>query len=153
MIESIIISTLAADSALVALLATYNSAPAIFSEEAPEEAEEPNITIGLTRNSGLDPTIQLFTLNVDFWDYDGSRVNSRAAAERIEFVLDRADLSTTRYSSIRCFFASGGPVSETDPRAIHYNSQFEIRAFRKKWIEQLDDPTTTTTTTTTTVSP
>jgi hypothetical protein len=146
MIESIIISTLAADTALAAILTTYEGAPAIFSEEAPENAEEPNVTISLTRANGPDPTIQLFTLNVDYWDYGKSRADSRTAAERIEFVLDRADLEHARYSSIRCFFASGGPLTETNPRAIHYNLQFEVRAFRKKWMEQLDNVATTTTT-------
>lgn len=147
MIESSIINALAADVILTRRLATYNGAPAIFSEYAPEDAGEPNITIRLRRTNGPDDIVQLFLLEVDYWDYNTSRADSREAAERIEFVLDQAELEHERYAVIRCFFSSGEPLEEVDPRAVHYNSQFEIRAFRKKWIRYITgaDPTTTTT--------
>lgn len=147
MIESAIINKLAADAALTALLSTYGVSPAIFSEEAPENAKEPYITIRLMRNSGPDSIIELFSLYVDYWDLKKSRVASRSAIERIEFVLDNAVLDHDRYSSIRIWHFSAGPVEGTDPRDIHHNIQFEIRACRKKWIRQIYEiPTTTTTT-------
>jgi hypothetical protein len=138
MIEASIITALKADAVLTTYVSTYGGSPAIFSEEAPEDANDPYITISLRRNASEDDSvIQIFNLYVDYWDNSISRANSRAAAERIEFVLDHNTFDDSRYSGARCRFFSAGPVDEEDPRAIHHNLQFTIRAARKKWMQQL----------------
>lgn len=137
MIESAIISVLKADPELVALLSTHNSEPAIFSEFAPEDAEFPYIVLNVSRSNDEFPGLHAFTIMVDYFDYDVSRKNSRIAAERIEFLLDRAILQHERYDSIRISFFAGSPIPEDDPRSVHYNVQFSARAGRKKWMSQL----------------
>lgn len=140
MIEAPIITALRADSALAALVSTYEGAPAIFSEEAPEKAAEPYITIRVLRSAEDDLVIQSMTLYVDYWDYQKSRVNTRAAVERIEFVLDDKSFESDRFSDIRCWYFSDGEVNDDqDARAIHHNVQFMVRATRKKWIQQINN--------------
>ena len=136
MIEIPILNALLSDSTLVDLLSTFNGAPAIFSENAPETAEKPYAIIRCLRNSKEYSVIQNFTIFVDTYDFDESRVNSREAAERIEFVLDEKIFTSTRYSEIRVDEQGGGPIPEADPRDVHYNSQFQARAIRCKWITQ-----------------
>jgi hypothetical protein len=136
MIESAIISALKADSGLVAYISVYRGAPAVFSEEAPEDAETPYITIRISRSTE-DLIVQNMNMYVDLWDYNKSRKETREAVEKIEFALDNKEFSTDRYSNIRCWFFSGSQVDGEDPRDIHYNQQFTIRATRKKFLQQL----------------
>lgn len=138
MIETII-DVLKVDSALKARVTKYANEPAIFSELAPKAAIEPYVTINLSRNqTSGDLVLHDFILMVDFWGTDTTRVKTREASERIEFLLDNKQFDTdTRYHKIRIWFFSGGWVEEDDPRAIHYNQQFTVRASRMKWIENL----------------
>lgn len=135
MFESTLLPILRDDPVIPGLVGTYGSGnrPSIFSDFAPEGASLPYIVFTITRISDTDLTIQRFSLNVDFYDYCKSAVNSREFAERIEYLLDRRKLDSTRYGAIRIFKFGGGPVVEDDPRAIHYNMQFEVRAGRKAW--------------------
>ena len=138
MIEKTIIDALKADSTLRARVTKYAGEAAIFSELAPEAAKTPYITINLTRSqTSGDLILHDFTLMVDFWSFDTTRKKAREASERIEYLLDNKQFTHERYSSIRIWFFSGGWIEEEDPRAIHYNQQFIVRACRKKWIDQL----------------
>lgn len=139
MIEKTIIDTLKADSVLKARVTKYANEAAIFSELAPEAAVEPYITINISRSQTMgDLVLHDFTLMVDYWGLDTTRVKTREASERIEYLLDNKQFDTDgRYHKIRVWFFSGGWVEEDDPRAIHYNQQFTVRASRKKWIETL----------------
>jgi hypothetical protein len=130
MFESALITKLADDNILADILTEYSSAPAIFSDLAPEDAEMPYVVIRIIRSANECPAIQEFTVYVDYFDYDKSAADSRKAAERIELLLDRAHLEHARYKTIRIFFFAGSPVIEPDPRAIHYNLQFSARAGR-----------------------
>jgi len=136
MIEKTIIDALRVDSALKARVTKYDSEPAIFSDLAPEAAKLPYVTINLTRSQDIgDPVLHNFILMVDYWGYDTTRVRAREASERIEYLLDQKQFNADgRYDTIRIWFFSGGWVQEDDPRAIHYNQQFTVRASRKKWI-------------------
>lgn len=139
MIEKTIIDALAADAVLISKVSLYNKHPAIFSELAPEAAIQPYITINISRAQTMgDLVLHDFILMVDFWDTNSTRVNTRIASERIEYLLDNKQFDTdARYHKIRVWFFSGGWVEEDDPRAIHYNQQFQVRASRMKWIENL----------------
>ena len=137
MFEDALHSRLSADANIQAVVSTYQGAPAIFSDVAPEEAERPYITFTIERNINDMIALCEFTVDVDYWAYGDSRVDARAAVEYIEFSLDIAQLSNARYDKIRFYTPSSGPVNENDPRAIHYNVQFDVRASRKKWMGQL----------------
>lgn len=138
MIESTIIDTLKADATLRGRVTKYEGEASIFSELAPEAAKEPYITINITRSqTSGDLVLHDFTLMVDYWAFNTTRKRTREASERIEYLLDNKQFTHERYSSIRVWFFSGGWVEEDDPRAIHYNQQFTVRACRKKWIDNL----------------
>lgn len=138
MIESTIIDALKADAALRARVTKYAGEAAIFSRLAPEAAKEPYITINLTRTQASgDIVLHDFTLMIDYWDFGTSTKRAGEASERIEYIFDNKQFTHARYSSIRIWFFSGGWVEDDDPRAIHYNQQFSVRACRKKWIDQL----------------
>ena len=143
MIEDIIINALKTDSALKSLISKYKGLPSIFSELAPEDAIFPYVTFSINRNRE-DSVIQNMLLNVDFWDTNSTRVGARSASERIEYLLDNkifeevgSETGNKRYSTIRIYFSSGGIVDDNDPRVVHYNQIFTIRATRSKWIKNL----------------
>jgi len=139
MIEKTIVDALRADAVLISKVSLYNKHPAIFSELAPEAAIQPYITINLSRSKASDDLVlHDFILMVDFWGTDSTRVDTRIASERIEYLLDNKQFHTDlRYHTIRVWFFSGGWVEDNDPRTIHYNQQFTVRASRMKWIENL----------------
>jgi hypothetical protein len=138
MIEKPIIDALKADAALAARVTLYAGEPAIFGRLAPEKSIKQYVTVNDTRYKeagGL--VIQRFTLMVDYWAYGTSAKIANEASERIEFVLDNKQFESERYDKIRVWIFSSGWIEDEDPRAIHYNQQFEVRASRKKWICQL----------------
>jgi len=137
MFESAIQTALLSDTQLASLLSTYGSGAAVFSENAPEDAEMPYVTYRIERDSTDAISIQAFSLFVDYWEYDNNRVNARKASERIEFALDNKTFDTDRYRKIRVWLFNAAPVPETDPRAIHYNHLFTCRATRKAWADQI----------------
>ena len=137
MIEKTILDALRGDATLASKLTVFNYRPAIFSELAPESAKEPYISFNITRNeSSGDLVLHDFTIMVNIWGRETTRVSIREASERIEYIFDNKQFnSDTRYDTIRTWFVSGGWVEEQDPRDVHYNQQFTARAGRKKWIE------------------
>lgn len=141
MIEKTIIDVLKADATLINYLSVYNKAPAIFSEDAPEKAIEPYITLNIEINENVASPLVLqdMDLFIDIWDSSPSRKAVREASERVEFLLSGKDKIDTdpRYDSIRIWFESKGTIKETDPRRTRYNHLFYIKASRKKFIEQL----------------
>ncbi|GAG27039.1 unnamed protein product, partial [marine sediment metagenome] len=138
MIEKTIIDALKPDPVLKTKVTLYAGEAAIFSRLAPEQAKQPYITVNITRSQTIgDLVLHDFILMVDYWDYGTSTKKAGEASERIEYIFDNKQFDHERYSSIRIWFFSGGWVSEEDPRAIHYNQQFSVRACRKKWINQL----------------
>jgi hypothetical protein len=149
MFESALLTKLKSDSILATYVTEFvidgSSEPAIFAEFAPETAQLPYITFRITQSSDEVLAIRQFSIFVDYYDYNKSASNSRKAAERIEFVLDRSILEHDRFNCIRLFFFAGSPIQEEDPRSIHYNLQFQARAGRKKWINEIVTGTTTTT--------
>jgi hypothetical protein len=134
MIESTIINKLTTDSVLMALL--HDGANSVFTENAPEDESLPYLLVRLHRTQGGFKPLQEFTLYVEFIDYNVSRVNSRVAAERIEFDLDDWNLQHERYGDIHIHFFSGSDVGGEDPRDIHQILQFQCQGIRKKWINE-----------------
>jgi hypothetical protein len=140
MFESALLDALYGDTELCGYVSQYtvgeSTVPAIFSEVAPKDASLPYIVFKIARSAADSPAMQKFNIYIDYYDYDKSMANSRKAADRIEFILDRANLEHDRYGCIRVFFFSGGSVpDDDDPRSIHYNMLFEARAGRKKWAD------------------
>jgi hypothetical protein len=142
MFESSLLKKLCDDATLCGYVSTFTTTshttvPSIFNKAAPEAAIFPYITFYITQSSNECPAVKEFTALIDYFDNNKSSAKSNKAAERIEFLLDRAELEHDRYSCIRMFFFSGSEVPEEDPRIVHYNLQFTARAGRKKWINQL----------------
>jgi hypothetical protein len=144
MFESTLITFLQNDNILAGYVSQYNSKAAIFSDEAPEDAELPYIVLRITSSAGPDPSVQKFSIFIEYFDDNKSRVNSRAAASRTILLLDRKHLDHDRYATIRIYFFDGSPIEECDPRKIHYSLQFEARAGRKAFAEYQTTLETTT---------
>lgn len=137
MFESALLPVLQNDATLSALVDMFKGRPAVFSDMAPESAPKRYVLFTIARAaSGADP-VQTFKINVDYFDHDVSGVDGRAAAGRIEMLLDGLQIDHARYSKIRIKFFSGGPVPETDPRAIHQNLTFQARAGRIEYCEKM----------------
>jgi hypothetical protein len=134
MFEKTVINKLMADSTLTDLLTVYEDYPSIFSNEAPEKATVPYIVVAIQGTTTEGP-VQQFRVDVDFFDYNKSRKNSRIAAQQIEYDLDENRLTSERYIDLR-FLLFSGPTSiqGDDPRDIRINLQFDVRATRSKWM-------------------
>jgi len=141
MFESSLLTKLTNDVELVTYLSSFNvsgtTVPAIFVEFSPETAQMPYLVFRISQSSSDNLAVKEFNVYVDYYDYNKSSSNSRKAAERVEFILDRCVLEHERYSYVRMYFYAGSPVQEEDPRSIHYNLQFTARAGRKKWMSQI----------------
>jgi hypothetical protein len=145
MFEASLQKLLVADGTLALYLSTFEGAPAIFSELAPEGAIKQFITYRISRIIATDyVATEAFSVFVDYYDKGSSRANSRKAAQRIEFILDQKYiLDDARYNTIRLSYESAGPVSGSpitttvDAREIHYNLQFSARAGRQAWANQI----------------
>ena len=136
MIESTVLNVMLADDTLCDLLATYNGLPAIFSDEAPENADKPYIVFRVSKSENENKAMQDMTVNIDYFNYNGSRPNSRTAAERIEFLFDDQRLQHERYLDIHFSVFGGDEIGGEDPRDIHYNTQIQAQAVRMKWINE-----------------
>lgn len=136
MFESALLNHLRADAELTSYVSMLNGKPSIFSDLAPEGTELPYIIFRITKSNSETSTISKFSIFLDYFAFDLSRVICRKAAERMEAMLDMIVLQHEGYGSIRIFYFAGSLVPETDPRDIHYNLQFSARATRKKWVKQ-----------------
>jgi hypothetical protein len=134
MFEKSLQSILRTDTVLCTYVGTFgaDSSPSIFSDHAPEGAAMPYIVFKIVYRNDNDVNIHRFSVYVDYYDYQKSAAISRAAASRIMFLLDHIKFISDRYD-VRLFFFGGGPVEEDDPRAIHYNIEFEARGGRIAW--------------------
>lgn len=129
---------LRANASLATLLTTYEGQPAVFCDVAPEEATRPYVTFTLTREYNITgPLVDQFTLDVDYWEYGDSRVSAREVVEAVEYEFDMSTMEAVDYANVRFFTPESLPVGEDDPRQIHYNTRFVVRASRGKFIRQL----------------
>lgn len=137
MFESSYLTLLKSDSALAALVATYDGEAAIFTDQAPEDATLPYLVFKIDRYPSESLVVDRFFINNDYYDQGSSYADARKASERIEFLTDTNQLTHARYTKIRLYRASAGSVPDDDPREIHYNTQVTARASRKAFIDQL----------------
>jgi hypothetical protein len=124
------------DAELVSYVGTHAGLPSVFSEAAPEGVAFPYIVFRIVVAATEAPAVCRGVVFVDYYNYDTSRTRARKVAEKIEYLLDHKILNHDRYDSIRFFFSDGSFTPEPDPRAIHYNVQFDFRAGRKAWARQ-----------------
>lgn len=138
MFEESLIDLLAADSALVALLSTFESEPAIFSSTAPQKAERPYIVFDIDKIAVENLAASGFDIVLDVYHRVESGVDLRKIAERIEFVCDRAVIMVDaggRFQAIRLFYEDGREIENLDVKIRHYVVRLSARAGRKKWAE------------------
>lgn len=135
MIEAVVIAALRADAVLATTITTHNGKPSVFADQAPESAVMPYVVIREGTMSKTEDSI-LFAgeLYVDYWDFGSTWTKCDTAGERIETIFDQMKLDSDRLSDIRFSQSSSGPVADADPRVIHHNTIFNVRAIRKRWI-------------------
>lgn len=134
MFEGSLIDFLAADSALVAKLSTFESAPAIFSSMAPQRATLPYIVFDIDKASVENLAASGFDVIMDIYHRVESGKVLREIAERIEFVCDREIITDDpRFGQIRLFYEDGREVENSDIKIRHYVLRLSARAGRKKW--------------------
>lgn len=144
MFESSLLTALAGDVTLAALLGTYGTParPAIFADMAPQDAEnaidgELYLVFSISKSAANSISVDSFNVMVDIFSRGTSKVKLRAAAYRVEGLLDQQSLTHSRFSNIRFYRFSAGPVSAGDPRDNHYNIQLTARAVRSGWMSTL----------------
>lgn len=137
MFETTLLPVLKNDATLAALVSSYKSAAAVFSDCAPEAAELPFAETIIQENSVGDSVVASFLVQIDYYTQATSGKNARAFCQRVIELLDGAQIdSDARYHKIRLFISSGPlKIEEGDPRDIHYQVTFSARAGRKKYIE------------------
>ena len=130
---------LTGDGNLTGYLSSYGGLPAVFSDAAPEDAEQMYLVYTIDRLADDNLAIMAFNVMVDLYGRSSTRARVRSASERVEFLLDHATLidPRARHDTIRTYLFSAGPVPEPDSQKIHYNLQFTARAGRKAWAAQL----------------
>ncbi len=134
MFEGSLITLLAADTDLVALLSTFSAEPAIFSSMAPQKAERPYIVFDIDVLAVENLAAQGFSIVLDIYEREESGKVMREIAERIEYVCDRTVIFTDpRYGQIRLFYEDGREVENSDIKIRHYVVRLSARAGRKAW--------------------
>jgi len=136
MFEGSLITFLAADSALVALLSPFGTpaGPAIFSSAAPQRAVLPYIVFDIDVNAVENLAASGFDVIIDIYDRQESGKNLRDIAERIEIVCDREIIyNDDRYGQIRLFWEDSREVENSDVKIRHRVCRLSARAGRKKW--------------------
>lgn len=134
MFEGSLITFLSADSALVALLSTFETKPAIFSSAAPQRAALPYIVFDIDKNAVENLAASSFDIILDIYDRVESGKTIRDIAERVEFVCDREIITgDPRFGQIRLFYEDGREVENSDVKVRHYVLRLSARAGRKKW--------------------
>ncbi len=139
MFEKALITLLAADTNLVNLLATFESAPAIFSSAAPQKATRPYIVFDIDKLAVENLAASGFDIVMDVYHRQESGKELREIAERIEFVCDRALIRVDiggRFQAIRIFYEDGREIENQDVKIRHYVIRLSARAGRKKWAEE-----------------
>lgn len=139
MIEGSIITLLRSDTSISSRVANYGAGtPAIFSDEAPEDAVKPYLVIRIEDSTPDHKSIDVFTIFIDYFEYNNSRSNARHLMRDVTNFLDDKVIKTdSNYDTIRIEYFSGSPIIEQDARDIHHNLQFTARAGRKAWMAQL----------------
>lgn len=137
-VESTVINALKGDATLQGLITEFAGSPAVFIDMAPETAITPYIVCRFDRlPSPVD--IAEFNVFIGYFDYSTSSAQARDASLQIEKILDYQvfDDPENEYNDIRIFLETGGSIPTQDPRNIHYNLQFLLRAGRLAWSANL----------------
>lgn len=128
MFEASLINYLKSVSAITDLVGTYAGSPAIFSYEAPENADLSYITIRIESNGTTEMVADDFIVFIDYYDFNKSRVNCIEASKQIKYALQGKQLIHAEYNNIRFEYFSGSFIEDEDTRDINYNLQFSARA-------------------------
>lgn len=136
------------DMELVSMISTYEGFPAIFENDAQPGAKFLYITFRMEDSPGTGLFLKRkFTLYIDVWDYQegGDTTEAKRVSSRIEELFDRKRLEHPDYGIIQCYMQTRGLIREGDgdrdstkeTAIIHITHQFEVTAWRKKFINSL----------------
>lgn len=139
MFEKSLIDFLEADADIVALLGTFESRPAIFSNMAPQRAVAPYAVFDIDKAAVENLGVSSFDVVIDLYDKKESAADLRQLATLIEYRCDRAVLPETdaRFGQIRLFYEDGREVENSDIEIRHYVLRLSARAGRKAWMAQI----------------
>lgn len=137
MYESALYNLFTGDSALVALLGTYNTKPAVFDQVAPEAAPFMYLVYEISKYGEDSGAVSRFLVDINLFDMNSSREPARNAVERIEYLLKFKTLTHARYSQIRHYTPDILVIDEGDPSCIHYNIRCDAKAVETKWINSI----------------
>ena len=141
MIESTVVDNLRADGTIADIVSTYSTrtstVPAVFSDQAPEDAEKPYIVVTVASYPVPDYAIDAFDIFVHYYERGESGAKARAVAREIEIIFDGHNFDSDWYTTIRFYRRHGTFAAEADPLERHYIKQLYARASRKGWMEQL----------------
>jgi hypothetical protein len=137
-VEAALVNHLRSDTSVIQYVNTFNGNPAIFSDIAPQEAEELYVVLDVQRSAAPDNlAVHNFLVDVDIYSGKNDAVNTRALTMAIEFTLDRVILNCDEYKTVRFSFESSGHVDNRDIKIKHYNMQFSARGSRYAWMQQI----------------
>jgi hypothetical protein len=136
------------DTELVSMISSYEGMPAIFENDAQPGAKFIYITFHMDDGPGTGLFLKRkFTLYIDVWDYQegGDTTEAKRVSTRIEELFDRKRLEHQDYGIIQCYMQTRGLIREGDGErdskketaVIHIAHQFEVTAWRKKFINSL----------------
>lgn len=137
MFESALYQVFVTDQELISYLNTHKGIPAVFDRKGPKNIDF-NYLIFRIHGSGdpTEPTVDTFTISVDFFGYERSGKTARAAMKRVVELLDLKHLKDEYYDTIRIWRDGVDEIENTDPRAQQYNARFKARAARSGWMEK-----------------
>jgi len=128
--------TLREDTNLVATVTTYSGYPAIFANEAPEDAEKPYIVFRIESSPLTDKVVSVSNVFIDYYDFGKSRAEADSAALAIEDLLDSNKLRTEQITDLRFALTNTGYVTGTDPRTINHVTTLSARGARSGWMKR-----------------
>ena len=128
MFESSIITLLAADSALIADLSTYEGSPSIFTLNAPRAPDFNYIVIDVRSSGSEDSVIETFEVMTHVFGYAASSLTVSRIVRRLILLLHKKHLTHEYYELIRFYLDSCWPVRVDDVKAQHYVVNFSTRA-------------------------
>lgn len=136
-VESAVITHLRSVTNVTQYVSTFSGAPAIFSDEAPQQASGIYVVLNVNRISTDNLGVDSFLIDIDIYGGRNESVSIRALTLAIEFALDRDILDCDNYKTIRFYAETEGFIDNRDIQIKHYNMQFSARGSRYAWMQQL----------------
>ena len=128
------------DSTLKGMLARADfdeTAPAIYDIWAERDVKFPYIINTYRFPEGNHWAKKSGVLNSDIFTKGNSSIEAESIKDRVIFLLDRRIFESDESGSIRVYLNMDGVMPEDTPEVVHWNIEFSVVFWRKKFISQL----------------